>query len=141
MIEKATVVQLFENDEDKCLVEVSRSTACENCASKCMIATDTLNIKAEVEGARGVHIGEEVTVALEFTRVLSASFIMYFVPLVLFMLGLYLGNNVLSAFIPLSADLLAFFTGVILLAGAYIVINYIDQKGLFKKRYIIRLVK
>lgn len=105
-----------------------------------MIGKDNLTVKAEVDNIIGAKPGDTVNVELEFSSVLSASFIAYGIPFASFILGCMFGYYVLSRYIMISRDILALLSGLILIAGAYLLIRYLDKKGAFKQRFSIKIV-
>lgn len=137
MREKATVLSI---KDDKAIVVVQRGTACASCG-QCMIGKENLKVEAEVENVIGAKVGDEVNVELELSRVLSASFIAYGIPFAAFLTGCVLGYYVLGNFIAVSKDLLALFSGLILIAASYFFIRSMDKKGLFKQRFSIKMVR
>lgn len=137
MRETAVVMSVADN---KAIVSVQRSTACANCGAKCMIGKDNLTVKAEVDNIMGAKPGDTVNVELEFSSVLSASFIAYGIPFAAFILGCIFGFYVLSRYINISRDILALLSGLILIAGSYLLIRYLDKKGAFKQRFSIKIV-
>ena len=139
MKEIALVTEILS--EDRAKVQVSRSTACENCASKCMVSEKNLVVEAEVENIKGKTVGEKVMVEMELKGLLSASVIMYGIPLVMFFAGCFLGYYAIAGLIGISNDICAFLTGCVFLAVTYYFIRFFDKKGLFKERYDIRIVE
>ena len=138
MREKALVIS---TNGDKAVVQVTRSTACEHCSAKCMVANESIDINAEVENSVNAQVGDTVDVDMEFSGVMSASAIAYGVPFVAFFGGAALGYYVLSELLNMSRDLIGLATGIILIVVSYLVIKQLDKKGVFKKRFIIKIVK
>ncbi|MFA0814822.1 MAG: SoxR reducing system RseC family protein [Anaerofustis sp.] len=138
MREKALVIS---TNGDKAVVQVSRSTACEHCSAKCMVANESIDVKAEVENLTDAQVGDTVDVEMEFSGVMSASAIAYGIPFVAFFAGAALGYYVLAALLNASPDLIGLATGIILIAASYGILKLLDKKGAFKKRFIIKIVK
>ena len=138
MKETALITEILPGNKAK--VQVSRSTACENCASKCMVSEKNLTIEAVVGNAAGRAVGDKVKVEMELSGLLSASLIMYGIPLVLFFIGCFSGYYAAGA-AGLNADICAFAGGILMTAAAYIGIRHFDKKGAFKQRYDIRIAE
>ena len=138
MKETALITEILPDNKAK--VQVSRSTACENCASKCMVSEKNLTVEAVVSNAAGRSVGEKVMVEMELVGLLSASVIMYGIPLILFFIGCFSGYYAAGA-AGLNADICAFAAGIVLMAAAYIGIKHFDRKGAFKQRFDIRIAE
>ena len=138
MREKALVVEL--KGENKAIVEVARSTACENCG-KCMVGKENLTVKAEVENTVGAKPGDTVDVEMELTGVLSASIIVYGIPFAGFLGGCFLGYYWLAKLLAFSQDITAICLGALLMLLCYGAIKLLDKKGVFKQRFIIKIVE
>ena len=72
---------------------------------------------------------------MEMQGVLSASLIMYGIPLVFFILGCFVGNRFLAPALSMNSDLAALLTAVVFTALSYLAIKIMDKKGVFKERY------
>lgn len=131
MIEVVEVTEVNGNDAT---VFIQRTTACKDCGM-CMVGKKNLEVYAHVKNTLNAQVGDKVTVEMELKGVLSASMIMYSIPLLAFIVGLLFGFNVIAQKIGASADLVGFGVGLIFLALAYLVIKILDKKGLFAERY------
>lgn len=131
MIEVVEVTEVNGNDAT---VFIQRSTACKDCGM-CMVGKKNLEVYAHVKNTLNAKVGDKVTVEMELKGVLSASMIMYCVPLVAFVIGLLLGYNIISNLLTLPNDLTGFGLGIIFLALTYLVIKILDKKGIFAERY------
>ena len=131
---------VLEAHDDKAVIEVARSSACAGC-SKCMIGRENQTVQAEVENTIAAKAGDVVEVEMEFSSILSASFIVYGVPFIGFILGALLGYYVVSDFIMISQDILGLICGLIVIILAYIGIKALDKKGLFKENFTMKIVK
>ncbi len=137
MREKALVTQIKDNNI--AVVEVQRSTACENCGA-CSVGKEKLIVTAEVENRVNAKVGDEVNVEMEFSGVLSASLIMYGSMFAALMAGCISGFYGLSKFIPIDENFLGFFTGAAFMAVDFFIIKAYDRKGAFREKFQIRII-
>jgi sigma-E factor negative regulatory protein RseC len=88
--EVATVVETYNR---KAKVKIKRSSECEHCkAAKFCGMLSRPYILIEADNPVQAKQGEEVLVKIEVEDELKAAFLLYFIPLVAFMLGMLLGS-------------------------------------------------
>jgi positive regulator of sigma E activity len=138
MREFAKVVETLEGG--RAIVEVERSAACENCASKCMVSKSALNVRAEASNAAGAKPGDVVQVEMGLSSALFASFVLYGVPIACFLAGSFAGYYYLWRLLPISQDACGFLCGIALTALACAAIRALDKKGLFRKKAQITIL-
>ena len=131
---------VIDANEDTAVVEVARSSACSGCG-KCMIGRENQTVQAEIKNTRGVKTGDTVEVEMEFSSILSASFIAYGIPFIGFIIGAVLGYYVLSKIVMFSADILGLISGLVFIVLTYIGIKLLDKKGLFKENFTMEMAK
>lgn len=130
---------VIDANEDTAVVEVARSGACAGCG-KCAIGRENQTVQAEIKNTRGVKVGETVEVEMEFSSILSASFIAYGIPFIGFIIGAVLGYYVFSKFITFSADVLGLISGLVFIILTYVGIKALDKKGVFKENFTMKMV-
>lgn len=128
------VVEVIDVNGDDATVFLTRHTACGDCG-KCMVAKQNLEVRAHVKNTLGAQVGQQVTVEMELKGLLSASLIMYGIPLLAFIAGMLLGFNILSPAWGIEENFCAFVTGLVFIAVTYLIIKVYDKKGAFKERY------
>jgi sigma-E factor negative regulatory protein RseC len=103
----------------RALVRLAAGDHCEGCPASvvCRPASDDRRL-LEVVDSIGVAVGDQVRVAVPGGAVLKASFLVYGLPLLLLLAGVWLGTRIWPATEPMR-DLWAFLVGVAL-AGAAI---------------------
>ncbi len=136
MREIATVIKTEKN---KAVIRVERSTACGECG-KCMVGKKNLNIDATVDNILNAKVGDSVVAEMQLGGILSASWIMYAIPLLAFITGALLGYFVVADMIPMNKDLCGFALGMVLTSASYLLIRLADKKGAFGKKYSITMV-
>lgn len=101
---------------DYAIVRLSRKTACENCRM-CMIPKKEMYVELKIKNTEQYKKGDFVLVTMGDSAVLSASFIVYFLPLVIMAIALYFTYQ-LKLWICLAASMgsvILSFLGVILI--------------------------
>lgn len=120
MIEEEGIV--VDCMEGRALVKTEGSSACKGCASVelCRPVTDESQNIVETENPIGAVKGDKVIIVAETKELLKASLIVYLVPLILFIVGVLIGEIVGEAGIFRSnKDLLAGLFGFAMLIVAF----------------------
>ena len=117
-----TVGKVTELNGNFAKVRIHRPTACgENCADcgGCQSTSSYINIQNDI----GANVGDTVKIETDTSKVLLASFAVYIMPLVFFVIGIIIRGLALG---------IAFF--VIM----FIILNFLDKKigGKFKGRIV-----
>ncbi|MFH1856065.1 MAG: SoxR reducing system RseC family protein [Candidatus Omnitrophota bacterium] len=112
MIEKGTVIS---KKGDRVLVLMESKDACRSCSSKetCLSSDDKFR-QIEIENTLNAEKGNEVEIEMFSSAIMRKSFVLYFIPALLFtagiVFGLWLGLNEFISFgIGIAALVLAFF--------------------------------
>ncbi|MFZ7132019.1 MAG: SoxR reducing system RseC family protein [Eubacteriales bacterium] len=117
----------------KAKVIIQRSAACGDCGA-CQVGKNKLTMEAYAVNDAGAQKGDHVEVEMEFVNVLKASLILYGIPLIVFIIGVILGN-----YIPWSGDegnpMISFMMGLVLMAISFTVIRIFDNKGIFSLKF------
>lgn len=98
-----------------------------------------MTITADAVNDIGAKPGDNVVAEMSLSGVMSASIIMYGIPLIAFFVGIFIGYFYLPGLIALRNDACALISGFGLLALSYLPIKICDKKGLFRERYHITL--
>lgn len=137
MREIATVIKA---ERGRATIKVERKTACGDCANKCMIGRDNLSVETTVKNTVDAKVGDKVIVEMSFQDLLSASKIVYLIPLTAFILGALLGFYVIKDSWGIDKDLMGFLMAVLFTAICYIGIKVADAKGLFKDKFNMQII-
>jgi sigma-E factor negative regulatory protein RseC len=74
-------------------IVISDSEQCEECSAKVYCKPGSLNERClTVKDPFGVHPGDKVRVTIRGSRILSASFMIYGIPLLLLLVGIFIGT-------------------------------------------------
>ena len=122
--EQGTVIRTYG---DRALVRTRRNSACEGCShtGACHAmggAHDVMEVEARNQA--GARAGDTVVLELSDSVFLSASFAVYVVPVVGFVLGA-LGGNALGEHFGGDADLWAFLAGLALCGAAFGLVRFV----------------
>ncbi len=92
MIEEGVVIEVFDG---KARVRAMRGTSCNGCASRPMCKPiEGPNVVIEAKNSIGAHVDERVEVAMQAKTFLTASFIVYIIPLMGFVIGGAVGKRI-----------------------------------------------
>lgn len=132
MKEVGTVRELRGNNAE---VEIKRNSACGDCGA-CHISKDQSVMLTTAKNPIHAKSGETVEVEMEFVNLFFAAFIMYGLPLVAFILGSCVAYFLVESLnIGLDQVIISFLSGICLTAVTFLVIRYLDRKGLFNSKY------
>lgn len=139
---KGQIAKVVDLDDDMVTVKVQRHAMCEKCGV-CNLGIVSSNEKTvKVENTLNASEGDYVSLGIKSGAILSASFILYVVPLLTFFLGLVLGN-IYGDEVGMATDLFSGLLGITFLVITFVIIFLYDKRvrGTNKfKPYIIRIV-
>lgn len=129
MYQKGIIKKTVKNIAD---VEIQRSTACgESCASCGLCPGRTAVVKAD--NAIGAKSGDTVILDMADQKVLGAAFLVYIVPVVVLIIGYFIGYAILKT------EIYGAVTGFILMAVTFVIIMMFDKR--LKNKYTPRIVR
>lgn len=131
-------VKVVETNANSAKVVMERGALCGECG-KCMVGKKNLVVTAIVKNEIGAKVGDSVLAEMTLSGVMSASAIMYGIPLACFLIGCFLGYAYLGKLIGINENLASLITAFVMLVISYIPIKILDKKGAFKERYEITL--
>jgi sigma-E factor negative regulatory protein RseC len=96
LVEEAIVLSLQNGIAE---VSVTPNESCEECSAKiiCKPNNDDRNILS-VNNSIGASVGDNVRIEIKGKSVLTASFNLYGIPLIILFLGIFLGTSIFSEF-------------------------------------------
>ncbi len=96
-------------------VAVIQSQNCNECSAKIICKPNTGNENIiTVEDPYGVKVGDQVRFEIKGSALLSASFTLYGIPLILLLVGIFLGLSIFSSY--KAKEVYSFFFGIGLMA-------------------------
>lgn len=127
------IVNSIQGNEAKVIIQ--RNAACGDCGA-CQVGKDKLTMEVTAKNVIGAKEGDKVEVEMKFVNVLKASFIMYGIPLIMFIVGSIAGYYYSSIVLEQPDNpIFSFLFGIILTAITYLIIKYLDSKGKFSYKY------
>lgn len=85
-----------EINEEKAIITIRRPSACgENCAG-CTLSCDVSEVDVTIDKIDGIEVGDSVEITSDNVNVLKLSFILYGVPLVIFVMFIAIANAILG---------------------------------------------
>lgn len=129
MREKAIVVSKKGN---KAEVEVIRTSACAKC-KVCSLDSEKKVIKVWVQNDLNANVGQVVEIEIENRALISATFIMYVIPLASFLVGVMLGLNFANTLNIGWEEPFSLLTGLLFMFLAFLAI-YLNNKRFEKSR-------
>ena len=124
---KGQVAKVISLSGTKATVKVQRHTSCRKCGA-CNLGIVSNTEKAiEVENTLNVHEGDYVMLGIKSGALLSASFILYLIPLLTFFAGLVAGN-VWGEELGMNPDVLSIILGATFLLLTFFVIYIYDKR-------------
>ena len=125
----------------KVRVKSHRNECCDHCEARdgCRVMGGGKDMFFEVENTMNAQLGDQVKVRVSDKAFLKAIFLVYVIPMIAFIAGAFLGNNMGESFgmNPSAASALAGF-GVmgVVFAGVRVIGNRLGQNASYKPRMI-----
>lgn len=112
--------------EGKAIVMVKRHDVCGKCGGCGVAVSGSGDNYVEAVNAVNAAIGQNVRVAMKTSHVLKASFVVYIVPIIALLAGIWLGQTLERMFGVLARfDLIL---GFVFLIGSYLLVRGYDKK-------------
>lgn len=118
-----TGIVLREN-KNRAIVQIDRTGECGDKCETCSASCNTPKIEVEVENTLNAKKGDYVNIVMEHKTLISSSFILYTIPLIAFILGLFVGLKASSYYMIGDNELIAVGTGFLFLVLAYAFIAF-----------------
>lgn len=113
-------------ESGKAIIEINRGSACgEHCAS-CGGGCETNQLQLKIDNVLGAKIGDFVMVEAEEKALLKTTFILYTIPLIAFILGIF-GGHKIALGMAVDAELVGIISGVLLMALTFLAIKVLGQ--------------
>mgnify|MGYP006279928139 CR=1 FL=1 len=141
MREKACVVEV---NEDTAKVVVTRHSACSKCNRDCILGMEDSHeqdeMYVEVKSKRDVEVGDTVNIELKDSSLVIGSFIIYLIPLILFVVGYFIGARLSFLFGALSSEATGIISSFIFLYLSYLLTKRIDKRISQNKKFQSEIV-
>ncbi|ADL08111.1 SoxR reducing system RseC family protein [Thermosediminibacter oceani] len=136
MRERAVVIS---KKGDQAEVEIIRTSACSKCKG-CSLSSDNRTLKVWAQNEVDAEVGQVVEIEMESKALLSATFIVYVIPLVGFLLGVALGVELADILSIGWKELFSFITGLLFTAlaftGIYVNNRFFEKNPMFTSKIV-----
>lgn len=123
------------------IVNLTRSTACGDCGA-CQMGKENLDRQVEAYNPVGAKVGDFVTMEMEDGKVLKAAFMVYIIPLVILVGGIFGTILTLQMFqISKNAEVYGFLVGLVGMFISFVFIKKRDKKLAERGDMMITIVK
>ena len=125
-LEKGIVTAIVDNDA---IVEVSVQDSCESCGARMVCVPDNNGLRRlRATNPLNAHIGSQVAVTEKSNLLLALSFFQYGIPLVGFLVGIFIFSVLNPVILSLPKELILFIGGLLgLVISAYISHFFIER--------------
>lgn len=137
MREKAIVVETMRNHAR---VEIRKSAACDGCKG-CSVGREGKPLKVWAKDPIGVKVGQIVEIELSAKTFLSATLIAYGIPLLAFLLGVFLAFKFSKPLNIFAVEPFALFVGLALMSISYLMIHLLTGSKEVRKKYSSRIIR
>lgn len=127
--------------DDKAEIEVKRMSACgENCKG-CGSSCDTPNHVIVLKNEIGGKVGDTVEIKGQTREILKYMMVIYFIPFVMMLGGIFIGIKVFKEMGISSYEPLSFAVGIVSLGIGYLIVKLFDNKLGKKDNTIMAMTK
>lgn len=113
---------------DKAVVSLMRHSACGDCGA-CQMGAENMQRSVEALNPLGAKVGDKVTMEMADETVLQAAFIVYIIPLLILIVGMFITVYALNYFnISEYVELYGFLVGLIGMAISFLIIRRREKK-------------
>ncbi|WKY46167.1 SoxR reducing system RseC family protein [Eubacteriaceae bacterium ES2] len=123
------------------ILQVPRSTACGDKCASCSGHCNQGMIEIEVKNSLDAHIGDRVEIETSTQMVLGAALLVYLVPLMMMLLGVFLTNIIMNSIGISPNEFLSAFVGFCFLALTFVAIRFYDRRSRRNKEEIFTMRK
>lgn len=137
MREKAIVI---ENKKNLARVEIRRSAACNGCKG-CSVGKGNKPIRVWARNPIGAKEGQTVEIELGAKTFLSATLIAYGIPLLTFLLGIFLGFELSESFNISAVEPFSLLVGFGMMSISFIIIYFLTSREESRIKYSSSIVR
>lgn len=135
-MEQTGVVVSIKNEYANVLI--NRLSACGGACETCKASCDIKPVEIMVKNDLGAVVGDKVEVESETGSILKILFILYFIPFLFLVGGVFLGTLIFKG-ISDNYELLSFAVGLVFLAVGYMLVKKIDSN--YKDKHMLVVMK
>ncbi len=122
---------ITERDNDSAIVMVGHSSTCGNCGCGALTRKngklcDNNHQFIKVKNSINANIGDPVSIEFKSGNMIKTSIMLYLIPLIMFVFGIFAGNQIQS---DNKNDIISFLTGIVFLVLSFFILSRIDKKN------------
>lgn len=126
-------------ENNKLVVKMQRTEACAKCRA-CTAGMKKEEMIIKAENMCSASVGDKVDVVIDNSNFMKATLIMYGIPFLTFMLGIFLGYYSALNFNIKNAELVSILSGLLFVIITYLIIH--SQENKFKNgNYVPKAIK
>lgn len=127
--------------DKKMELEVRRASGwgsgCKECSSSCEVVPHIVVIPNNLNA----KVGDFVELQAEVSSLLKYTFILYMIPFMFLIGGIFIGNFAFKNFNTDSRELLSFFSGLVFAVISFLVLKIMDKKAATRQDEVIKATK
>ncbi len=124
----------------KARIRLERKEACSGCHGLCLFDENSRSMVAEAENTVGAQVGDRVKIELAGEGAVRSGFILYILPLLLFIAGFVVADAV-GRRIGISSEIAGVLSGIAFVALTYFVIYRWQKRRSHTGRQLMRVVQ
>ncbi len=130
-------------NSDTAMLKMKRMSACAKCGKcKSIGDSESQEILVEVDNTIGARVGDTVEVTMDNINILKATALVYIVPLIGLMLGVFVTYFILTyAKITPHIEVISGVMGIIVMLLSYLILKANDRKFKESKKFLPRVEK
>lgn len=130
-------------NSDTAMLKMRRMSACAKCGKcKSIGDSESQEIVVEVDNSIGAKVGDTVEVTMDNINILKATALVYVVPLIGLMLGVFVTYFILSSTkITTHIEVISGVMGIIVMLLSYLMLKVNDRKFKESKKFLPRVEK
>lgn len=117
-------------------VSVLQSDSCKECSAKIFCHTDNNIRSVTAKDTYGVKTGDKVLISIKGRNVVSASFLLYGMPLIILISGIFIGMNIFKN----NSELLSTLSGIALVGIFYLFIYLLSHSKRSKNKFLPMII-
>ncbi|NLY09881.1 MAG: SoxR reducing system RseC family protein [Tissierellia bacterium] len=122
-------------------LKIERQTACGEHCKGCPVGCEIKEHNIVVPNSIGAKVGDRVELQSESKLILKYIFIIYGVPFVFLLVGIFLGNFILKSMGYVSHEIMSVGIGAIMLFLGLLTVRSIDKRFPDRSKQIIKMVR
>ena len=125
----------------KVILDLKRTGSCGDKCKTCKSHCEIPSVQVEMDNVLNVKKGEFVEIGMNTTQLVKSAFIIYTIPLIMFVSGISISVKMLQARGIINYEIYSLLIGVFVLAITYIVIRYFTNHKSKSQSSILHMKK